>query len=168
MGKNDFWSVVKIYMKPENRVAEINHGEEAYFLKGLSKIVGKEGFVYGIDPFNPYKKSPKMRSLSKLENVELIKSKVPNFYKNLKGLDDILIMDFLFTAYKIPFDETPNVKVLKYLSKLLKKEGNFILNIDRVERGMYKGLYQRTIRENLPNFKRLFNSEDLMVYRKLK
>ncbi|MDP3966473.1 MAG: hypothetical protein Q8Q04_03000 [archaeon] len=168
MGKNDFWSAVKIYAKPGNNAAELYHGEESYFLKGLSKIVGSEGIVYGIDPLNPFKKSAKMRSLSKLENVELIKSKFPNLPSGIKNLDVVLIRDFLLAAYKIPFDGTSDPNVFRSFSKILKKRGNMILNVNRTEIENYLKVYNKSIKEYLPNFKKVFNSTELIVYKKLK
>lgn len=159
-----FWKTVRKYIYSNSTVAEFYHGEKDDILRGLSKIV-QDGFVYGVDELNPFSNHPNMKNLSTLPNIKLIKSRIPSLSSEIRDLDSVVIREFLWT-YPSPLTGRENPEVYKAIDNSLKSGGNLFIHLGDIERKSYTNFYNGTILRNMSNFSKVFDNEDLLIYRK--
>ncbi len=163
-----FWENVKHHIKSGQRIAELYHGEKSDILKGLSKIVGENGIIYGIDELNPFKKDRNMKKLQKIPNIQLIKALMPPIPKQATNLDATIIREFIWT-YPLPFNGTESPEIYRAIDSSIKQGGHLILHLNQTEQKSERDghqTYQKTIIKQLPNFQKIYDNEDLLIYRK--
>ncbi|MCR4327459.1 MAG: hypothetical protein NUV46_02665 [Nanoarchaeota archaeon] len=155
----NFWVEVGIYVKEGNKILDLHNGGRIKFTYELSEIVGEDGLIYGLNLSRS--KNKNYLTGGNFNNVEKLK---PNFQKSIseiKNLDAILMRDFYFK-------DSLKTDPLTFFPKLLKKRGKLLIAKFHSCNSKYSKEYRKFLDETLPNFKRVFNSSDLLVYNKLR
>lgn len=116
------WSIVKLFVKPGDRVAELYHGEKTDILLGLAQLVGKRGVVFGIDQYNPEVVKGKLPV-----NIRLLQAKLPNVPSGVRGLDAIIIREPVWLLYDQGKPLPDRYKIAQAIYSLLKASGYFII-----------------------------------------
>ena len=171
MENDQFWNVLRGYMEPNSRVAEIYHGEKDDLLKGSSKIVGKSGIVYGIDSLNPFSHYPHMLKLQKIPNIRLIKAEIPPLPEEASDLDAIIIREFIWTLESENGAVKVNPETCAEISKSIKNNGYLVLVLNNSEQIQENGndpFYQQIINRYLPNFSKAYHNGPLIIFQKNK
>jgi hypothetical protein len=163
-----FFSKLRDYVKKGNRVAELYHGEKDDILRGLAEIVTDEGAVYGVDNLNPFHYEPNMQELQLISNLKLIRAVIPPLPAEVTNLDAIMIREFLWT-YPMPMDASEDPETYEAIDKAINPGGHLILHLNKTEQEHlvgYHPIYPKTIARQLPNFKKVYNHSDMLVYGK--
>ena len=156
------------YVKLENRVAELYHGEWPDILQLLAQCVGPTGMVYGVDKLNPFPHDPQMRVLDTVPQIKLFKHLLPPLPEEVKNLDTIIIREFIWT-FPVPYTGAINPLIYQAIDGALNSSGHLILHLNWVEQeNEHKShaLYQRTIATHLPQLVKIYHQEDVLAYRK--
>ena len=163
-----FWTTVKKYIGPGNKVLEMYHGERDDVLRGLAKIVGGHGIVYGVDRYNPFEKIQHMKDLQNLPQVKLLNFLIPPLPSEVSALDAIIIREFIFT-YPPPYNGIENPETYRAIDAAIKFQGHLIIHLNPTEQKNEQGknsIYHGTIRRQLPAFEKMYDNEDALVYQK--
>ena len=163
-----FRDTIRHYVREGDSVAELYHGERDDILRGLAEIVGEEGQVYGVDQLNPFERHQNMRDIQNFSNAKLLKSTIPPL--PIEDLDAVIIREFIWT-YPLPFNGSEDPEVYQAIDAALKTRGHLLLHLNKTEQKSERTeypLYQITIARQLPNFQRVHDKKDLMVYQKNK
>ncbi len=148
------------------QVAELYHGEKDDILRKLSKCVGLEGQVHGVDRLNPFSNHRSMRNLQKVPNISLHKAELPPIPSIIPSLDAIVIREFIWTYIgSYPLE---NELVFSEINRALKINGHLILNLNSTEQENEKEspYYQKIISRVLPNLIMRSYERDLLAYQK--
>ncbi|MBW6451767.1 MAG: hypothetical protein K0B02_03480 [DPANN group archaeon] len=171
MGVNStFFDILNDYIEEGNNVAEFYHGEKDDILKGLSKLIGDSGTVYGVDSLNPFEDHPNMQNLKEIPNIHLKKTTMPYLPDEVSDLDAIIIREFIWT-YPIPIDGRENPDIYSAINSAIKFGGYLIMPLNKTEEEQESGrytMYQNTIGRQLPLFSKVYHQDGLMIYQKQK
>lgn len=163
------------YVQPDNRVAELYHGEKSDILSALANRVGPHGTVYGIDYLNPFSGHPQMSELTiHHPNVRLVNVKLPPFPPSIQELDAIVIREFLYAYDFRPLDGTnclkmtPDAATNQAISGALRQQGVLILALNSSEQQdrRCRELYERNIQNYPDPFVKVLEGEGVMAFQK--
>lgn len=161
------WNTMRQYVKSGDRVAELYHGNRDDLLRGLSRLTGEGGIVYGIDAMNPAHDCPPQMC----PNIRLLRSHIPPMPTEAVALDSITIREFLWTfdrARAPRLEARP--ETYSSFDKSLRYGGHLILVLNPIEQAQERGgrpVYQEPIRRYLPGWTMAHDDGPLMIFRKL-
>ena len=166
MGNTLVSRILKKYIQPGFRVAELYHGEKPDLLLIMSALVGQTGLVYGIDELNPFLHHSQMKVLQNVPNIKLITANVPPLPPEATNLDAILIREFLFAYEDYPKESH---EINASISSTIKPGGYLILCLNSTEQDHIRNgdtRYEKTISHYPHKFRKVYYKGQLLIFQK--